>query len=62
MENGVKSVKAKEIVKSIKNGLKDVKNSNSHPINELWDKLIISTDDKDLRKSLHKNLYAQCNI
>lgn len=39
MSEALKLIEANEILSSIKNGLKDIENSKTHPIEELWDKL-----------------------
>ncbi len=39
MSEALKLVESKELINSIQNGLEDIKNSNTHPIEELWNKL-----------------------
>ena len=39
MSEALKSVEAKEILHTIRKGLKDIESSNTHPINKLWDEL-----------------------
>lgn len=39
MSEAVKSVETDRLLSSISRGLKDVENSNTYPIDELWDRL-----------------------
>ncbi|MCW8837421.1 MAG: type II toxin-antitoxin system Phd/YefM family antitoxin [Thiovulaceae bacterium] len=39
MSELLKLVESKELLASIKSGLKDIENSKTYPIDELWDKL-----------------------
>lgn len=39
MSEALKFIESKELIDSIKSGLKDIENNNTHPIEELWDKL-----------------------
>lgn len=39
MSEALKNQEANQFLNSIRNGLKDVKNSKTYPIDELWDKL-----------------------
>jgi len=49
MKESLKEIKSKEILKSIINGLKDVRKGKTHSIYKLWDE-ISSTSKKQLEK------------